>query len=84
MKTPKFNFKGNVDWHGLTASLMKRVGHLNPFTLVGIGAAALLILAVLVLTGGTSQSDNDDALKRAEQVIERVGARNRGAESPWS
>ena len=72
MKTPKMKFGGNLDWRALLDSLVTQIGHLNPLSLIGIGAAALVLAVVLIFTGGASQADNDATLEQAQQVMGQV------------
>jgi len=72
MKTPKIEFSGKVDFRGILDSLSSHIEHLNPVLLIGAGSAALILVAGLFFTGGTSQKDNDDSLSQAEQVIGQV------------
>ena len=46
---------------------------INPLYLMAAGAVLLLILAVMLFAGGTSQKDNEDILKRAQQSMAQVG-----------
>ncbi len=46
---------------------------INPLHLIGAGAALLLILAVMLFAGGTSQKDNEQILQRAQQSMTQVG-----------
>jgi len=46
---------------------------INPLYLIGAGAALLLILAVMLFAGGTSQKDNEQILQRAQQSMTQVG-----------
>ncbi len=72
MKTPKMKFSGNLDWRILLDTLVARIGHLNPLTLIGTGALALILAVFLILTGGVSKADNDAKLRQAEQVLGQV------------
>ena len=72
MKTPKMKMGGKVDWRVLLDTLVFRIGHLNPYPLIGIGAALLVLAVVLIFTGGPSQAENDATLKRAQQVMGQV------------
>ena len=72
MKTPKMKYSGNVDWRVIADSLLSQIGHMNPIVLIGIGAVVLALAAGLIFTGGPSQSDNDKALRQAEQVMDQV------------
>ncbi|NOR18479.1 MAG: hypothetical protein GQ538_00140, partial [Xanthomonadales bacterium] len=45
----------------------------NPLYLIASGAVILLILAIMLFAGGTSQKDNEDVLKRAQQSMAQVG-----------
>jgi phosphomannomutase/phosphoglucomutase len=72
MNTPKMKFSGNVDWRALLDSLVFRIGHLNPYALIGIGAVLVVLAVILILTGGPSQAENDATLKRAQQVMGQV------------
>ena len=72
MNTPKMKFGGNVDWRVLLDSLVFRIGHLNPYQLMGIGSVLVVSAAVLIFTGGPSQAENDAVLKRAQQVMGQV------------
>jgi hypothetical protein len=46
---------------------------LNPLYLMAAGAVLLLILAISLFAGGTSQKDNEDTLERAQQSMAQVG-----------
>ncbi|MDX2428306.1 MAG: phosphomannomutase/phosphoglucomutase [Xanthomonadales bacterium] len=72
MKTPKIEFSGKVDFRGILDSLSYQMAHLNPVSLIGAGAASLVLAAVLFFTGGTSQKDADDTLSQAKKVIGQV------------
>ena len=72
MKTPEIKFSGKVDFREILDSLSSRVENLNPVPLIGAGAFALILVAVLFFTGGTSQKDSDDTLNRVKQVIGQV------------
>ncbi len=45
----------------------------NPLHLIGVGSVLLIILAVMLFAGGTSQSDNEEILQRAQQSMSQVG-----------
>ena len=45
----------------------------NPLHLIGAGSVLLLILALILFAGGTSQSDNEKILQRAQQSMSQVG-----------
>jgi hypothetical protein len=45
----------------------------NPLYLIASGAVLLLILAIMLFAGGTSQKDNEETLKRAQQSMAQVG-----------
>ena len=72
MKTARININGSVDFGGLFAVLMIRIGNLNPLHLVASGVVLLVLVTVLFLTGGPSQEDNDEALAQAQQIIGQV------------
>ena len=72
MKAPKIEFSGKVDFRGILDSLSSHAKHLNPVPLIGVGSAALILVAVLFFTGGTNQKDSDDTLNQAEQVIRQI------------
>jgi len=56
-------------FHGLKKLHLER---LNPFALIGVGIALLVILAGLIFLGSGSQKDNDQMLERARQTISQV------------
>jgi len=45
----------------------------NPMYLMASGAVLLLILAIMLFAGGTSQKDNEETLQRAQQSMAQVG-----------
>jgi len=45
----------------------------NPLHLIGAGSVLLIILALMLFAGGTSQSDNEEILQRAQQSMSQVG-----------
>ena len=73
MKTPKIGFIGKMNFRGIFDSLSFHIAHLNPISLIGAGAVALILAAVLFFTGGTSQKDIDDTLSQTKEVIGQVG-----------
>ena len=72
MKTSRMKATGIVDMGGLFTVVMFRIGNLNPWLLIASGAAMLVLVTVLFLTGGPSQEENDKTLERAQQVIGQV------------
>ena len=72
MKIPKFKTGEKVDLQGVQNAFSDRVEKLNPLVLMIAGAVMLVLVAVLFITRGTSQSGNNAVLKQAEQVIGHV------------
>jgi len=73
MKSPKLKIAGQIDLSGLADLRKLHLERLNPLMLIASGAALLLVLAVLLFAGGTSQQENDATLKRAKQTISLLG-----------
>jgi len=65
-------FKGKVDFRKLLDSLIFHIGQLNPLVLIAVGAAALVLVVVLFLTGGTGRQNNEETLERAQQIMGQV------------
>jgi len=73
MKTPKkMDIGGKVDWRSLPDLVRTRTKNLNPFMVIGLGLAALALVVILFMVGGTSQQGNDATLKRAQVAISQV------------
>lgn len=72
MKIPTKDTLGKVDWRGLFDSMMARLEGLNPFVLIGLGTAALVLVVVLFMVGGTSHKGNDETLQQAQRVMGQV------------
>jgi len=73
MNTPKIDMDSiagmgkKVNLHSL------HLERFNPLYLMASGAVLLLILAIMLFAGGTSQKDNEDILNRAQQSMAQVG-----------
>ena len=74
MNIPNMKAAGKVDLSRLLNRLSSGLAHLNPFLLIGGGIVSLVIVAVLLFAGGTSQQDNDATLNQAKQVMGQVSS----------
>ncbi|MFC1776546.1 phosphomannomutase/phosphoglucomutase [Pseudomonadota bacterium] len=72
MKTAKTKISKKIKFTGLIDVIKRRIERLNPYILMTVGAAALVVLAILFYAGGTSRQENDATLKRAQQSIRQV------------
>ena len=73
MKELRMKIADKVDFRGLLDSIIFQIGMINPIALLASGAAMLALVAVLFLTGGPSEQDNEDTLESVQQVIRQVG-----------
>jgi phosphomannomutase len=72
MKDKKKKAGINLDLGSLFSIHKLHLDRLNPLILIGCGAGALLVLAVLLFAGGSSQQENEATLKRAQQSMGQV------------
>ena len=73
MNSPQTKLKSTAEM-GNSAQLQKlHLERLNPMMLMAGGAILLVILAVMLFAGGTSQKDNEQILERAQESMSQVG-----------
>ena len=73
MKFLKTKLDENPELRQLFSLHNLHLERLNPLVLMITGAVLLVVLALLLFAGGTSQQDNEDALDRARQTMGQVG-----------
>ncbi len=73
MKTPEIKIGKNIDFKNLIDINLRRIERLNPHILMAVGAAALLVLAILLFAGGASHQENTATLERAQLSMGEVG-----------
>ncbi len=73
MNSPESKLKAIAEMSELIQLQKLHLERLNPLMLMAGGAVLLLILAIMLFTGGTSQKDNENILSRAQQSMAQVG-----------
>ena len=73
MNSPKSKSKSIAEPGSLVNLQKLHLERVNPLHLIGAGVGLLLVLAIMLFAGGTSQKDNEDILKRAQQSMSQVG-----------
>jgi len=73
MKTPKIKIGKNINFKNLIDVNKWHLERLNPYVLMAVGAATLVVLAILLFTGGAGRQENQEALDRAQQTMGQVG-----------
>jgi len=72
MKIPKVKLIAKSDLNRLPGVQKLHLERLNPLLVIMTGVVLLVLLAVMLFTGGASQKDNEAELNRAKQTMSQV------------